>query len=126
MRIGRPGRPLGEELEASLRRHLGALPDVAFAHLPEVLVPGRQDEPQLVLFVWLGAGALRSLRAALNQVCDVVARVLPGGQYLDVVILNSAPELLAAVEAADCLLLERDPEERRRALACLAESAGDD
>ena len=35
--------------------------------------------------------------------------------FLDVLVLNSAPELLAAVEEARCLLVERDPDERRRA-----------
>jgi hypothetical protein len=60
--------------------------------------------------------ALGSLRFALNLVSEAVARALPDDAYLDVVVLNSAPELLERLEAADCLLVERVAEERRRAL----------
>lgn len=59
---------------------------------------------------------MRSMRAALNLVADAVAKALPRDQFLDVVILNSAPELLAQIERVDCLFVEVDPEERRRAL----------
>ncbi len=115
MMIEPPRRPLEPELVAELREGLGRCPDVAFAHLPQVRVAG-QGEPELALFVWLVPGALRSLRMALNLVSEVVSQVLPDERYLDVVILNSAPELLLQVEAADCLLVEREPDERRRAL----------
>lgn len=115
MTVEPPRRPLEPKLQAELREALGRCPDVAFAHLPQVRVAGH-GEPELALFVWLVPGALRSLRMALNLVSEVVARVLPAEYYLDVVILNSAPELLLQVEAAGCLVVERDPDERRRAL----------
>jgi hypothetical protein len=73
----------------------------------------------MVLFVWLVPAAMRSLRAALNLVADTVAKTLPGDQFLDVVILNSAPELLPEVERAGCLFVEPHPDERRRALAAV-------
>jgi hypothetical protein len=117
LRIEKAERPLATEVEARLARGLTACPDVAFAHLPQVFVPDRQERPELVLFVWLEPGAMRSLRQALNLVSEVVARALPAEQYLDLVVLNSAPELLDAVERAGCLLVERNPMERTRALA---------
>jgi len=94
-------------------------PDVAFAHLADVWVPGRQPQPEMTLLVWLTAEAVPSVRAALNLVCEVVSRSLPAERYLDVVILNSAPDLLGEAERAGCLLVERDPTERGRALAAL-------
>lgn len=100
----------------ALEAEIGSCPDVAFAYLPDVLVHGRQSAPESVLFVWLVPEALGSLRFALNLVSEAVARVLPGDTYLDVVVLNSAPELLERLEGADCLLVERVAEERRRAL----------
>lgn len=114
-----PRHPLPKEIEDKLRAELKACPDVAFAHLAEVKVEGHA-EADLTLFVWLLPQALRTLRGALNLVCDTVARVLPDGRHLDVVILNSAPELLEQVEAADCLLVECNAEERRRARAAAA------
>lgn len=114
-----PRSPLPRELEAKLRTELAKCPDVAFAHLPEVEVEGHSGA-ELTLFVWLQPTALHTLRGALNLVCDTVARVLPDGRHLDVVILNSAPELLEAVEGAGSLLIERNTEERRRALAAAA------
>jgi hypothetical protein len=119
IRIEAPVEPLEPEVEAAVQRRLAACPDVAFAHLPQVLIPGRQDRAELVLFVWLTADAMRSLRQSLNLVSDEVARALPPGRYLDVVILNSAPELLGDVERAGCLLVERDPIERQRAIEAL-------
>jgi len=117
VRIEAPREPFEPELMSKMRDALEQCPDIAFAHLPQVLVPGRQAEPELALFVWLVPEAVASLRLALNAVSDVVARVLPREKYLDVVVLNSVPELLEQVEAAGCLVAERDRDERRRALA---------
>ena len=100
----------------ALETEIGDCPDVAFAYLADVLVEGRQSAPESVLFAWLVPEALGSLRFALNLVSEAVARALPEDAYLDVVVLNSAPELLERLEAADCLLVERVAEERRRAL----------
>lgn len=108
---------LDDEVRARLRAELGSCPDVAFAHLTQVTVVGRQPESQLSLWVWLVPEAVGSLRAALNLVSEAVARALPRDLFVDVLILNSVPELLASVEAANCLLVERDAEERRRACA---------
>lgn len=88
-------QPLERELQDALVRGLGACPDLAFAHLAQVRVEGREGADQ-VLFVWLVPAALRSVRMALNLVSEVVAGVLPPHRYLDVVILNSAPDLLAS------------------------------
>jgi hypothetical protein len=106
---------LGDEVESRLRTELESCPDVAFAHLTQVTVVGREEPPQPSLFVWLVPEAVGSLRAALNLVSEAVARALPERVFLDVLILNSVPELLATVEDAGCLLVERDAEERRRA-----------
>ena len=114
-------RDLDPEVERRLVEELGRCPDLAFAHLPQVLVPGRQVRPELVLFAWLEPGALRSLRFALNLVTEAVSRALPSDEFLDVVVLNSAPELLEPIERAGCLLVERNPEERARALAAVAQ-----
>ena len=116
MKFTAPRFPLSEEVRQKLGDALEMCPDVAFAHLVEVDVPVR-GESGPALFVWLRGGSLRSLRAALNLVSEAVSRVLPKDRFIDVVILNSAPELLLPVEAAECLLVEPCPEERRRALS---------
>ena len=115
--ISPPEQPLDPQVKDRLAQELARCPDLAFAHLPQVMVPARQEAPSLVLFVWLQAPALRSLRFALNLVSEAVARSLPDGNYLDVVVLNSAPEWLDQVERARSLLVENDPDERARALA---------
>lgn len=120
--IRAPQKPLEPETVEKLRSGLRACQDVAFAHLPEVQVVGREDPPELVLFVWLIPAAMRSIRSALNLVSETVARALPEDRYVDVVILNSAPELIREVERAGCLLIERDAGERQRAL----DAAGDE
>ena len=115
--IEAPVTGLGDVVESRLRTELASCPDVAFAHLTQVTVVGPQATPQLSLFVWLVPEAVGSLRAALNLVSEAVARALPEDVFLDVLILNSVPELLSAVEKAGCLLIERDADERSRALA---------
>lgn len=114
--IEAPARGLDDEVESRLRTELASCPDVAFAHLTQVTVKSPKATPQLSLFVWLVPEAVGSLRAALNLVSEAVARALPEGVFLDVLILNSVPELLMPVEDAGCLLVERDADERRRAL----------
>ena len=120
--IESPEVGLGNEVEDRLRAELAACPDVAFAHLLQVTVADRQTTPQLSLFVWLVPEAVGSLRAALNLVSEAVARALPKNIFVDVLILNSAPELLAEVEEAGCLFVERDADERRRACAAASRS----
>lgn len=116
LRITPLRQPLDADVSEKLRAALVDCADISFAHLVEVEVFESGDGPGRVLFVWLDPGAMRSMRAALNLVADAVAKALPRDQFLDVVILNSAPELLAQIERVDCLFVEVDPEERRRAL----------
>jgi hypothetical protein len=123
LRITPPGRPLEDEVEVKLREGLQSCPDLAFAHLVDVDVPEQGEGPGMVLFVWLVPAAMKSMRAALNLVSETVAKALPGDRYLDVVILNSAPEILPEVERAGCLFVEPHPDERQRALAATSENS---
>ncbi|MEE4273584.1 MAG: hypothetical protein V2I67_18055 [Thermoanaerobaculales bacterium] len=106
---------LPSETESRLREGLAACPDVAFAHLVRVELANEGTGSQPSLFVWLVPEAVGSLRAALNLVSETVARALPEELFLDVLILNSVPELVSRVEEAGGLLVVRDPDERRRA-----------
>ena len=117
LRISSPSRPLDEEATRSLRAALSVCPDVAFAHLVDCEVEGVAAEPSLSLFVWLMPESMNSLRGSLNLVSEVVAGAIPRDRWVDVLILNSAPELLANVEDAGCLFVEREPAERNRAIA---------
>jgi hypothetical protein len=119
LRITPPGTPLAEEAETALRNGLNGCPDLAFAHLVDVEVAESGEGPGMVLFAWLMPAAMRSMRAALNLLSDTVAKALPRDRFVDIVILNSAPELLPEVERAGCLFAEPDPDERRRALSAI-------
>jgi hypothetical protein len=120
VRIGPLREALPDESLERLREGLNACPDVAFCHLVEVEVTEVGEGSSPTLFVWLEPAALDSLRTALNIVSEVVSRSLPEDRYLDVLILNSVPELLERVESVGGLLVERNPEERHRALQAAA------
>ena len=120
LRITPPGQPLGDEVEKRLREGLEICPDLAFAHLVDVDVPDQGEGPGMVLFVWLVPAAMRSMRAALNLISETVAKALPSDRFLDVVILNSAPELLPEIERTRSLLVAPHPDERQRALAAVS------
>ena len=126
LRITSPGQPLGEDVEEKLREGLDACPDLAFAHLVDVEILDQGEGPGMVLFVWLVPAAMRSMRAALNLVSETVAKALPEDRFLDVVILNSAPELLPDIERAGCLFAEPHSDERRLALAAASKNIGAD
>lgn len=123
--IGPPGSDLGPGVVKRLEAELAVCPDVAFAHLARVTVGGRADQAELGLFVWLVPEAVGSLRPALNLVSEAVARALPDGRYVDVLILNSAPDLLGPVATAGTLVVVRDPDEHRRAVAAAAGESSD-
>lgn len=123
VRFSIPREPFDEGILEKLRAGIQSCPDVAFAYLADAEVVGRQDRPGQVIFVWLVAAAVGSIRGALNLVSETVADALPEDRFLDVVILNSVPELLADLERADCLFVVRDTVERRRALAAAADQA---
>lgn len=122
--FGPPHQPLDEASMEALRSDLSVCPDVAFSHLVDVQIGTAEAQPSLSLFVWLVPAAVRSLRKSLNLVSEVVAGAISQDRCVDVLILNSAPELLADVERAGCLLVERDADERTRALAAMAGSRG--
>lgn len=125
IRITRPHKPLDPQTTEALRRAIVQCPDVAFAHLVDVQVVEQQQKPELALFVWLLPEGVGSLRAALNLVSEAVAGALPEDRFVDVLILNSAPELLEDVERADCLLCERDAAERERAKSAMRQGDGE-
>ena len=116
IRFHPPSNPLGHEVAHELREALSGCPDLAFAYLVDVHVDEFGDAPNQSLFVWLQPEALSSLRGALNLVSEAVARTIPGDRFLDVLILNSAPELLVDLERSGCLFVERDSGERARAI----------
>lgn len=124
LRLLPPGEPLGPEIEERLGEILAACPDLAFAHLADVEVTEEPGSVSPALFVWLRPESMYSIRAALNLVSEGVARALPADRYLDVVILNSAPELLASVEGVGTLVADNDPEERSRARAAALDLEG--
>ena len=124
LQVGPRPRDFDRTVLRALETEVGNCPDVAFAYLPEVMVEGRQSAPEPALFVWIVPEALGSLKFALNLVSEAVARALPEDSYLDVVVLNSAPELFERLEGTDCLLVERVPEERHRALEAARRGAG--
>lgn len=123
IRVDPPSLPLDEETTQRLRSALAACPDVAFAYLVDVRVEGVQDHPSFSLFVWLMPEAVGSLRQSLNLVSETVANVIPRERFIDVLILNSAPELLEDIDRVDCLLVERDAGERARAREAAKRSA---
>ena len=108
--------PLGSEIEARLRAQLLDCPDLAFAHLTQVTVAGQPGGSQPSLFVWLLPEGVASLRSALNLVSEAVARALSEDTYLDVLILNSAPELLRPVADTGAPFVVRDDAEWQRAI----------
>jgi hypothetical protein len=116
---------LPAEVMESLRKELGKRPDVAFAHLVQAMVPGYQNEPTPMLSVWLNREAMRSVRLSLKLVSNVVSRALPEGTFVDLIILNSAPELLEQVEKVGVLVVENDREERQAALLAMSSPAAD-
>ena len=119
IRLSRPSHPLDDGVLDELRQGLERCTDVAFAHLVDVDVLERDDGPSPALFVWLVPAAMKSLRPALNLVSEIVADALPADRFLDVLILNSVPEMLPDLERVGCLFVETDPDERRRALAAV-------
>jgi hypothetical protein len=123
LRISRCSMDLAPDTMAALRERLSACPDLAFTYLAEVQVDGH-DDPAPTLFVWLEARALGSVRSALDLVARAVAQTLPAECFLDVVILNSAPDLLDAVAAEGDLVTETNPDERRRAMAASTAADG--
>ncbi len=125
IRIERPHKPLDPQTTEALRRAIAQCPDVAFAHLVDVQVVGQQQKPELASVCVAAPGGVSSLRAALNLVSEAVAGALPEDRFVDVLILNSAPELLEDVERADCLLCERDADERERAKSAMRQGDGE-
>ncbi len=117
VQISKASVGLSDDVFKALKRGLRECLDVSFAYLPQVEVPEAAGEANLVLFVWLRAEAMGSMRSALDLISQITAGALPTGDFVDVAILNSVPELLVAIDDADCLVVDNQPEVRQRVLA---------
>lgn len=115
LRISSCATPLAAETQNRMIAALERCPDLAFAYLADVEVEG-QGPATRTLFAWLEAPALGSVRRALDLVARAVAESIDRDQFVDVVILNSAPELLAPVARSGLCLTAPNPDEWRRSL----------
>ena len=126
IRIEQPGSALDSPALHKLAEELEHCPDVAFAYLNTVVVASPQGEAAPTLFVWLRRESMGSIRSALNLVSEAVSRALPDDRFLDVAILNSAPELLGDVERSGTLVVLNDTEERLHAQEAMRSTPTDD
>jgi len=125
LHFGPPTPSLDPTVLDKLTRGLATCQDVAFVYLANVLVPSQQEAASQVLFVWLTRNALGSVRFALARVSQVVATCLPEGEFVDVVILNTDPELLEQVAAVGVVVVENSAEEHTQALTATTQPSAD-
>ena len=98
--IGAPAKPMPAELVLEIGRALGIIDGIGEAYLPQVYSKGRFDPPAQVLVVVLEDGA----PVRTQQISEALQRILPEGQYLDVLELRSDNPLMKMVRETKCVV----------------------
>ena len=110
--LGAPAKPMREERVAQIVALLVATPGITEAHLPQCFIPGTMDSPAQVLFVVVAPGVAGAQVG--EQLGQGLHAILPAGEHLDVMPLDSAHSLLPSIRGAGCALsMMRSPPAKR-------------
>jgi SseB protein C-terminal domain len=104
--IGPPAKPMPVEHVQQIGEVLSRLPGITEAYLPQIYSQGRFDPPAQVLIVVLEENA----PSPIQQTGAALRRILPEGQYLDVVHWPADHPFMTMVRQTGCLVrLNRKP-----------------
>ena len=100
--LGAPAKPMPAERVAQIARLVTDTPGVVEAHLPQCFIPGTMDSPAQVLFIVLAPGIAPA--EVGEQIGQGLHAVLPEGEHLDVMPLDSSHSLLPTIRGTGCAL----------------------
>jgi hypothetical protein len=104
--IGPPSNPLPEELVLEIAHALSEIAGIREAHLPMIYSKGMIDPPAQVLIIVLENGS----PSQIPQIAEAVRRILPKGQYLDVMHWPADHPAMPTVRQTGCVVnMNRKP-----------------
>jgi hypothetical protein len=104
--VGRPARPMPQQLSQAISELVAGTKGIQEAHLPQVFVKDTMEAPAQVLIVVIDPSAPRD--QVLQGVAASLRRLLPKGAYLDIWPLDPSDETLLLVRQANCRILYRE------------------
>ena len=101
--IGVPSDPLPESVSEEIASIIRMIPEIHFAFLPELFIPGKMEEPEsvLILVTSLRGKELDMITARLNE---EIAKLLPDGVSIGLTSLEPDHELIPPVIETGCLI----------------------
>jgi hypothetical protein len=104
MMIGAPAVPMPEERSAAIGRLVATVPEIVEAHLPQCYIPGQTSKSAQILFL-VFARAISP--AALQTIGAGLPAIVPAGEFLDILPITLASDLLETVRGTDCPVYAR-------------------
>ncbi len=101
--IGVPADPIPESVTENIAAVIREIPDIAFAFLPEMYIPGQMEDagPVLILVTALDG---KQLDNTMNKLRIGINDIIPDGIALDMLPVPPDSELLPAVFETGCLV----------------------
>jgi len=109
--IGAPAHPMPKEREKRLAEGISKIEGIAFAYIPQMYIPGQMDESAQVLCIVISKYYIGSIDELMRKVQEVIASVLPSGEYIDVMPLLQDSELIPVIIDTGCCLVVNSPAE---------------
>lgn len=106
--IGAPVRPMPSSIQENLRTVLRGCQECLFAYTPLVYIAGRVDPPAQVLYVVFRDDARVRRDDLMRSLADQVHRIMPKGEFIDVLPAFADDRLLRAVILSGCVLVVND------------------
>jgi len=101
--IGVPSDPLPESVSEEIASIIRMFPEIHFAFLPELFIPGKMEEPEsvLILVTSLRGAELEMIMIKLNE---EIGKLLPDGVSIGLTTLEPDHELIGPVIETGCLI----------------------
>lgn len=111
MFLGRPAKPMAQELSDAIGEMVRNIVGIREAHLPQCFVKGIVEPPTQVLVLVLEDSA--DGQRALDSVGQGLTRVLPPGMHIDVWPLDGKSDLLETVRGTGMCIHGSRPAEKK-------------
>ena len=109
--VGAPAIPISAERSEAIARLISTVPQIMEAHLPQCYIAGKMPKPALVLFVIFVSEVVE---AAMEQLSAGFSKIIPDGEYLDVLAITLSSSLLNTIRGANCRIYLKPIKQSKR------------
>ncbi len=113
--VGRPAKPLSDDVVEAAKRAVASVEGIAEAHFPQLYLPGQMQKPEQTLVIIPGVG--RDIESVMECLMTAIRKELPHGPDFPAMPVLGSEGLAQDVRQAGCELFRSEderPEAKKR------------